>query len=64
MLVHIHTCSSFQISDKPVAEFEAGLGVQPAVPGVRGALTSVIRVLGSKAERFVHGFTASERKLD
>lgn len=34
-------------SDKPVAELEAGLGVEPAVPGVVGALTGLTWVLRS-----------------
>ena len=37
-------------SDKPVAEFEAWLGVEPAVPGVVGALTGVTRVLRSNGK--------------
>ena len=34
-------------SDKPVAELEAGLGVEPAVAAVGGALTHIAGVLGS-----------------
>ena len=44
MFVHTHNGLA---SDKPVAEFEAGLGVEPAVPGVVGALTGITRVLRS-----------------
>ena len=49
MFVHTHNGLAF---DKPVAEFEAGLGVEPAVPGVVGALTGVTRVLRSNRKTF------------
>ena len=45
---YLYTHVYDSVSVKPVAEFKAGLGVQPAVPGVGGALTDVTRVLRSK----------------